>query len=661
MASVAAECVASILRRAGETGVSALLALFAPGLVAAGTRVEAVTREGAMVREATYHALGAAAAQVIRIRGVGAAALAEELVTKEAANGDGGSCSELALKRCVWMVGRFVSADMEIEGSGEGCVGDGQALAGSQVSAKLVPLLCQLLASHPSLAVRVAAASSLTREGEEAGEMLAGGASHRSQNARQISAAMAAGDLPTLTQLLSPSKDTLRLPPTGDDMVSASALAEAASTLAEHGRAALNEGSDRLGVEAMQMSVRLLHGIAMRLRALDGGQDTAVPTVVLPHISRVLSAAGDQKRLMIMLTRMLSEMLTTELLISSSDAVCQLVDSAVTEQTLTDARSPAGAMSLVLLDAIVELWLKLVRAVSGLTSALIHLLPRAVALVAVPKGPREHVLRLIESYLLLASLSHPEIITSSVAPISAATQSAARNMTSLELRCALYVCEVALVLGPGDSWKSWGELLAVGAEEVLVRKTGGEALAASWFSCVAALTLRAAGSGDGWEAVKHLLSNLNDVNAASGGVILLTEEELLDRWVDAWDSLVSLERRRMCCVALLALLGAGVAPVAARVVSILGFVSEIVSEEIDEPDKQPRALTALQTARARFARETYANVPGGIAALVHEQIHQGRERLCAAHGHGAAAALDQELAQVDPLIMSNLHHLPRQA
>ena len=53
MASVAAECVASILRRAGETGVSALLALFAPGLVAAGPRGgEAVTREGAMVREA---------------------------------------------------------------------------------------------------------------------------------------------------------------------------------------------------------------------------------------------------------------------------------------------------------------------------------------------------------------------------------------------------------------------------------------------------------------------------------------------------------------------------------------------------------------------------------------------------------------------------------
>ena len=47
-------------------------------------------------------------------------------------------------------------------------------------------------------------------------------------------------------------------------MASIYVLTEAAVGLAEQGRAAINSGSHRLGAEALQMAVRLLHGIAMR-------------------------------------------------------------------------------------------------------------------------------------------------------------------------------------------------------------------------------------------------------------------------------------------------------------------------------------------------------------------------------------------------------------
>jgi len=62
--------------------------------------------------------------------------------------------------------------------------------------------------------------------------------------------------------------------------------------------------------------------------------------------------------------------------------ICHLITAAVTEQVCVEAASPAsGAMSLVLLDTVAELWLKLIRAAATLSPALLHLLPRAVAMV----------------------------------------------------------------------------------------------------------------------------------------------------------------------------------------------------------------------------------------------------------------------------------------
>jgi len=196
LATVATCCIDCLLQLAGDAGVQALLALHAQGAAAASS---AHAEDGAMVREASYHAMGAAAVQLIKVRGGSVALLAQELVETEAACGGVGATAELALKRAVWMVGRLVSADVEMEGTREG----------SEVSVKLVPLLCQLLARHPSLAVRVSAASSLSQEGEEAGEVLGG--------------------------------ETLRLPP-GDAVGVCHALADAAASLAEHGRAAMGGG-----------------------------------------------------------------------------------------------------------------------------------------------------------------------------------------------------------------------------------------------------------------------------------------------------------------------------------------------------------------------------------------------------------------------------------
>jgi hypothetical protein len=96
------------------------------------------------------------------------------------------------------------------------------------VSASLLPLLHELVARHPSLAVRVAAGSALSQEGEEESIDVLGGANSR-----------------------------LRLP-AGDVLVACSAVAEAASGLAQLSRTKLEEGeSERLCVEGMQMAVRM--------------------------------------------------------------------------------------------------------------------------------------------------------------------------------------------------------------------------------------------------------------------------------------------------------------------------------------------------------------------------------------------------------------------
>jgi hypothetical protein len=135
---------------------------------------------------------------------------------------------------------------------------------------------------------------------------------------------------------------------------------------------------------------------------------------------------------------------------------------------------------------------------------------------------------------------------------------------------------------------------------------------------------------------------------------------LVEQWVQLWDSLVSLERRRLSCLALLALLGVGFTPVAARVVALLGFASEVVGEEQDEPNTPPRSFTALQAARGQLARNSYETQPGGLAALVHGEIHRCRQSLRATLGDEAVAALEHQLSLVDPIIMQNLPAAPGQ-
>jgi hypothetical protein len=271
LAAVATCCIDSILQRSGEAGISALLALHAQAAAAAGGGADAHD-DGALVREATYHALGAAAVQLIKARGLGAAILAQELVHAEAICGGSGAACEVALKRAVWMVGRLVSADVEIQGDKQG----------TQVSAHLLPMLSELLSRHPSLAVRVAAAASISEEGEEQAQVLGG--------------------------------ETMRLPP-GDVIVTCEALAEAASCLAQMGRVRLEQGDgERLCLEAFEMSVRLLHGIAIKLRSLHGGRGEAVPALVLPHLSRVWTAVGEQRRLQV--CALLPPLSSTHLLLS---------------------------------------------------------------------------------------------------------------------------------------------------------------------------------------------------------------------------------------------------------------------------------------------------------------------------------------------------------
>ena len=59
----------------------------------------------------------------------------------------------------------------------------------------------------------------------------------------------------------------------------------------------------------------------------------------------------------------------------------------------------------------------------------------------------------------------------------------------------------------------------------------------------------------------------------------------LSRWVESWDALVSLERRRLSCIALLTLLAAGSTPSAARVVSSQ-HASSLVCRASNQAQKQ---------------------------------------------------------------------------
>jgi hypothetical protein len=251
LASVAAACLACLMERAGEGALATLLQLHRQGVDAHAS--EAQREDGAMVREACYHALGAVSAQLISLRGPGVALLAAELVQGEAATTGGGCAGELALKRAVWLLGRLVSADLEVSGGAQG----------TEVSAQLVRMLCELLAAHPSLAVRVSAASSLTWHTDENGA------------------------------------ESLRLPG-GDVLTVCAELAQAATSLAMMARSSLAQGlPQRQGEEGLEMAVHLLSSIALRLRSLDGGEGQAVPGVVLPHVSTVWLAAGNQRRLQV--------------------------------------------------------------------------------------------------------------------------------------------------------------------------------------------------------------------------------------------------------------------------------------------------------------------------------------------------------------------------
>ena len=255
LASVAAACLACLMERAGEGALATLLQLQRQGVDANAS--EAQREDGAMVREACYHALGAVAAHLIGLRGPGVALLAAELVQGEAATTGGGGAGELALKRAVWLLGRLVSADLEVAGGAQG----------TEVSRQLVPMLCQLLSAHPSLAVRVSAASSLACHAELAADER--------------------------------SAESLRLP-AGDVRTVCAELAQAAASLAMMARFSLDQGlPQRQGEEGLEMAVNLLSSIALRLRSLDGGEGQAVPGVVLPHVSTVWHAAGNLRRLQV--------------------------------------------------------------------------------------------------------------------------------------------------------------------------------------------------------------------------------------------------------------------------------------------------------------------------------------------------------------------------
>jgi hypothetical protein len=101
--------------------------------------------------------------------------------------------------------------------------------------------------------------------------------------------------------------------------------------------------------------------------------------------------------------------------------------------------------------------------------------------------------------------------------MSGATQRVAGEMTPLEMRCALNVCEVAIALGPHDTVEHWAPLLLAAARHVFFKK-GGDALNAAWFSCLAAATWRSKTP----LALSQLVAHLNGTNGHSTVSLLPT-------------------------------------------------------------------------------------------------------------------------------------------
>ena len=113
------------------------------------------------------------------------------------------------------------------------------------------------------------------------------------------------------------------------------------------------------------------------------------------------------------------------------------------------------------------------------------------------------------------------------------------GMTGVELRCAMHVCEVAVVLGASDSWQAWytfpmflslslwnralaqqvcqraselhtrtgcrAHLLVVGAGEVFCEEPKRQDVAAAWFSCIAAICVRGSHASSSSSSFSSLL------------------------------------------------------------------------------------------------------------------------------------------------------------
>jgi hypothetical protein len=191
------------------------------------------------------------------------------------------------------------------------------------------------------------------------------------------------------------------------------------------------------------------------------------------------------------------------------------------------------------------------------------------------------------------------------------------------------------VVGDGV-WQAGGTLLVEAGARVL-RGGAGPALPAAWAAGLAAGICR---SGD--------VARLDAVVAGISGA---TRATALEVWVDAWESLVSAERRRASCAALIRLVGAGCPEAVAQLPAIVCMVSEVAAEgaaaahEAAARDRGGSVPSAVQLRRRALWSDCLEGA--GPAAMLHRALESCRAQ-------GGSAAVDAALAEADGTILAQL-------
>ena len=300
------------------------------------------------------------------------------------------------------------------------------------------------------------------------------------------------------------------------------------------------------------------------------------------------------------------------------------------------AGAPLPAPALVLLDAAAELWLRVLLAAPALDAGLVRLMPRLPLAAALPGAPADVLARAAEAYVLHAGGDAPPALAAWLAELLAVVAARAAAWSTKELRSALALLETWFATHRPAARAAPRARAEVRLGVRLQRGGGGRRGVAGGghaagrggarACCVAVQGRRCRRRGrPGWRrgsAARATWRGSTRSWRASPGPRVPPRSRF---GRDAWESLVSAERRRASCAALIRLVGAGCPEAVAQLPAIVCMVSEVAAE----------GAAAAHEAAARGPRWQRALGGAAAAARALERLFGGRRpRGDAASGAG---------------------------